>query len=253
MAATARSAPTCCRRWTKAASSSTTSCRPDRRSQETNRVLTGVEQILRATPEVESTSRRTGLQLGLAAVTEANTGDISVKLKRNRSRVGRRGDRRGPREGQQASCPMLDVEFVQLLQDMIGDLTSAPEPIAIKLFSRGPGAALPSGRRRWATRIRKIPGVVDVLDGIENTISGPATMFTVESRRRGARRLHAGGDRARRERDPAGRAGADAGRPERPRLHDSRALPRIDARVGRRDQEHAARQLDRPDGARSGR
>ena len=43
---------------------------------ETNRVLTRVEQILRATPEVESTSRRTGLQLGLAAVTEANTGDI---------------------------------------------------------------------------------------------------------------------------------------------------------------------------------
>ena len=48
---------------------------------ETNRVITHVEQILRATPEVESTSRRTGLQLGLAAVTEANTGDISVKLK----------------------------------------------------------------------------------------------------------------------------------------------------------------------------
>ena len=34
---------------------------------ETNRVITHVEQILRATPEVESTSRRTGLQLGLAA------------------------------------------------------------------------------------------------------------------------------------------------------------------------------------------
>ncbi len=39
--------------------------------QETNRVITTVEQILRSTPEVESTSRRTGLQLGLAAVTEA--------------------------------------------------------------------------------------------------------------------------------------------------------------------------------------
>ena len=37
-------------------------------------------------PEVESTSRRTGLQLGLAAVTEPNTGDISVKLKDKRSR-----------------------------------------------------------------------------------------------------------------------------------------------------------------------
>ncbi len=54
--------------------------------EETNRVLTHVEQILRATPEVESTSRRTGLQLGLAAVTEANTGDLAVKLKRKRSR-----------------------------------------------------------------------------------------------------------------------------------------------------------------------
>ena len=32
-------------------------------------------------PEVESTSRRTGLELGLAAVTEANRGDIPVKLK----------------------------------------------------------------------------------------------------------------------------------------------------------------------------
>jgi multidrug efflux pump subunit AcrB len=54
--------------------------------QETTRVLDHVEQIVRSVPEVESTSRRTGLQLGLAAVTEPNTGDISVKLKDKRSR-----------------------------------------------------------------------------------------------------------------------------------------------------------------------
>src|SRR6202043_596505 len=48
---------------------------------ETNRVITHLEKILAQTPEVEGTSRRTGLQLGLAQVTEANTGDISVKLK----------------------------------------------------------------------------------------------------------------------------------------------------------------------------
>ncbi len=47
---------------------------------DTNEVLLGVEKILQATPEVESTSRRTGLQLGLAAVTEANRGDFSVQL-----------------------------------------------------------------------------------------------------------------------------------------------------------------------------
>ncbi len=53
---------------------------------ETNRVLEHVERILHALPEVESTSRRTGLQMGLAAVTEANTGDVTVKLKNKRDR-----------------------------------------------------------------------------------------------------------------------------------------------------------------------
>jgi CzcA family heavy metal efflux pump len=145
---------------------------------ETNRVITTVEQILQSTPEVEGTSRRTGLQMGLAAVTEANTGDIAVKLKRSRSRSGDEviAD---VREKLRKAVPNLDVEFMQLLQDMIGDLTSAPEPIAIKLFSPDPAIL-----RQWAPKvgdaIKKLPGIVDVLDGIENTISGPATMFRVD-------------------------------------------------------------------------
>ena len=53
---------------------------------ETDRILTHVEQILHDTPEVEITTRRTGLQLGLAAVTEANRGDFTVLLKRKRDR-----------------------------------------------------------------------------------------------------------------------------------------------------------------------
>ncbi|HEX3704021.1 MAG TPA: efflux RND transporter permease subunit [Vicinamibacterales bacterium] len=146
---------------------------------ETNRVITQVEEILRSTPEVESTSRRTGLQLGLAAVTEANTGDIAVKLKRNRSRSGE-DVIASVREKINARTPMLDVEFVQLLQDMIGDLTNAPEPIAIKLFAQDP-ALLAQWAPRVGEAVKKIPGVVDVLDGIENTISGPATTFRVDA------------------------------------------------------------------------
>jgi CzcA family heavy metal efflux pump len=146
---------------------------------ETNRVITTVEEILRATPEVESTSRRTGLQLGLAAVTEANTGDIAVKLKRDRSRSGDEVISE-VRDKVTKRVPMLDVEFVQLLQDMIGDLTSAPEPIAIKLFSQDPAALLEWGPK-VGEAIKKVPGVVDVLDGIENTVSGPATMFHVDA------------------------------------------------------------------------
>ena len=145
---------------------------------ETNQVLTGVELILRNTPEVEGTSRRTGLQLGLATVTEANIGDVSVKLKRTRHR-GSDEVISEVREKVTKRYPMLDVEFIQLTQDMIGDLTSAPEPIAIKLFSQDPALL-----KQWAPQvgeaIKKLPGIVDVLDGIENTISGPATMFKVD-------------------------------------------------------------------------
>ena len=83
---------------------------------ETNRVITHVESIIRAVPEVESTSRRTGLQLGLAAVTEANTGDISVKLKDKRSRSidDVIAEVRGRVKTQE---PALDVDFTQVLQD----------------------------------------------------------------------------------------------------------------------------------------
>ena len=104
---------------------------------ETNRVVSHVEQMLRELPEVESTSRRTGLQLGLAAVTEANTGDILVKLKAKRDRDidDIMADVRADIKKEE---PALDVEFIQVLQDMIGDLTSAPEPIQIKLFSQDP-------------------------------------------------------------------------------------------------------------------
>jgi CzcA family heavy metal efflux pump len=146
--------------------------------EETNRVITHVEEILRKTPEVESTSRRTGMQLGLAQVTEANTGDISVKLKRDRKRTGEEVIAAVRAKIKKAE-PVLDVEFPQLLQDMIGDLTSAPEPVVIKLFGQDP-ELLHSWAPQVADAIRKIPGVVDVLDGIENTISGPATVFSVD-------------------------------------------------------------------------
>ncbi len=145
---------------------------------DTNDVLMGVEKILTATPEVESTSRRTGLQLGLAAVTEANTGDFSVKLKRDRERPIEEiiSEVRGKVT---KKYPQLDVEFVQVLQDMIGDLTSSPEPMEIKLFSQDP-AVLKQWGPKIAEKIKKIKGVVDVKDGIENTISGSAIVMNVD-------------------------------------------------------------------------
>jgi CzcA family heavy metal efflux pump len=145
---------------------------------ETNRVVTHIEKILLATPEVENESRRTGLQLGLAQVTEANTGDISVKLKRNRKRSADQVIDE-VRDKIKKAEPVCDIEIPQLLQDMIGDLTSAPEPVVIKLFAQDP-ALLTQWASSVGDTIKKMPGVVDVLNGIENTISGPARTFTVD-------------------------------------------------------------------------
>jgi multidrug efflux pump subunit AcrB len=151
--------------------------------QETNRVLSHVEAILKATPEVESTSRRTGLELGLAAVTEPNTGDIAVKLKDDRRRSVDEviSDVRAKVV---QSEPVLDVEFIQVLQDMIGDLTGAPQPVVVKLFSPDPDLlqtwAPQVAEALTAVKVGRATPIVDVEDGIENTTSGPAVVFTVE-------------------------------------------------------------------------
>lgn len=150
--------------------------------QETNRVLTHVERILRDTPEVESTSRRTGLQLGVFPVTEPNTGDFAVKLKdqRKRSVEAVISEVRDKITGAE---PALEVEFIQLLQDMIGDLTGAPQPVVVKLFSDNADLL-----KDWAPQVAdalmkvQVGGkkpIVDVEDGIENTTSGPAVVFNI--------------------------------------------------------------------------
>jgi multidrug efflux pump subunit AcrB len=150
--------------------------------QEIDRMVTHIEKIIRTVPEVESTSRRTGMQLGLAAVTEANTGDIAVKLKPKRSRDIEEiiSEVRAQVAKEE---PAVDTDFIQVLQDMIGDLTSSPDPIVIKLFSEDADML-----NQWApqvadaiskTQIGNKKPVVDIKNGIDNTISGPAVVFQV--------------------------------------------------------------------------
>jgi len=151
--------------------------------QETNRMVSHLEQIARSVPEVESTSRRTGLQLGLAAVTEANTGDISVKLKDKRSRNVEQIIE-DVRAKATAAEPAVDVDFHQMLEDMIGDLTGDPKPVMIRLYSDDVDALT-----QWAPRVGDAIGgiyingkkpIVDVDDGIDSSMSGPAVVFTVD-------------------------------------------------------------------------
>ncbi|HEX7341334.1 MAG TPA: efflux RND transporter permease subunit [Rhodanobacteraceae bacterium] len=131
--------------------------------KETNRLLEKVNKILAANPYVDTWSRRTGLQLG-GGLTEANTGDFFVRLK-NGTRPPTSVVMEHIREQVAAQVPGLDVDVSQLLEDMIGDLTAVPQPIAVKLFSDNV-PELDASAKKVAAQLRKVPGVVSVLDGI---------------------------------------------------------------------------------------
>src|SRR5947209_12278147 len=142
---------------------------------ETDRLLRQVEAILRATPEVETYSRRTGLQLG-GGLTEANTGDFFVRLKpipRRDIETVMDEVRKKVRRG----VPGLEIELAQLMEDLIGDLTAVPQPIEIKLYSDDGNLLLRLGPG-VAAAIAKIPGVVDVKPGI--VLAGDALNIQVD-------------------------------------------------------------------------
>src|SRR5712691_292480 len=146
--------------------------------EETDHMLHHVEELLIKTPEIESYSRRTGLELGLF-VTEPNRGDFAVKLK-----PGHKRDTEDViselRKKIEKSEPALKIEFVGILPDVIGDLQGAPEPIEIKLYSED-ASALESKADEVESAIKKIEGVVDTKNGV--VVSGPAITFKIDPQR----------------------------------------------------------------------
>ena len=130
---------------------------------ETDRLLRQVEAILRETPEVQTYSRRTGSQLG-GGVTEANTGDFFVRLKplprRNIEEV-----MDDVRKAVEHDVPGLEIETAQLMEDLIGDLTSVPQPIEVKLHCDDE-KMLAELAPKVSEAIAKVSGIVEVKDGI---------------------------------------------------------------------------------------
>jgi CzcA family heavy metal efflux pump len=129
---------------------------------ETDRQVRQVESVLAATPEVAAFSRRTGAELGLFA-TQPNTGDILVRLKprsqRDRSAEEVIADLR-PKLAE--TVPGMELEFVQLLQDMIGDLEGAAEPFEVKIFGDD-SATLTALAGRVQGELEGIQGLVDLV------------------------------------------------------------------------------------------
>jgi CzcA family heavy metal efflux pump len=144
----------------------------------TLRLLEKVDAILHHTPEVASFARRTGAEMGFF-LTETNRGDYSVRLRPARHR-GIEEVMDGVRDAIHAQVPGLRVEFVQILQDMIGDLSGNPNPVEIKLFGRDQ-SALEQTARAVNTLIVQVPGLVDNFDGV--TEVGPTYQVDVDEQR----------------------------------------------------------------------
>jgi CzcA family heavy metal efflux pump len=149
--------------------------RPGTSLTETDRLLRQVEGILRATPEVQTYSRRTGLQLG-GGLTEANSGDLFVRLK-PLPRRPLEAVMNDVRQRVEHVVPGLQIETAQLMEDLIGDLTAVPQPIEVIIFSDNPGT-LETTARAVAEGIRTVDGVEEVKSGI--VLAGDALEIKVD-------------------------------------------------------------------------
>lgn len=144
---------------------------------ETDRQVRALEAVIAGTPEVAAYSRRTGSELGLFA-TAQNTGDILVRLKP-------RGERERTSEEViadlrpklQQAAPLVEIEFVQLLQDMLGDLEGSPTPVEVKIFGDDT-AVLETLSAQVEERLGKVEGVVDVV-GMQR--GNPELTWTVDA------------------------------------------------------------------------
>jgi CzcA family heavy metal efflux pump len=135
---------------------------------ETDRILQQVEKIITAIPEVDTYSRRSGTQMGFF-ITEPNDGDYLIQLKKNRKRTTEEviEDIRSRIESTQ---PALQIDFGQVIGDMLGDLMESVQPVEVKIFGND-RKKLEQLSQKVAEIVNRVEGAEDVFDGI--IITGP--------------------------------------------------------------------------------
>lgn len=141
--------------------------------QETDRVLTEIEKIIIAHPDVETYSRRTGIRMAFSTVPQ-NFGDYSIQLKQHRSKttVDVIDDLRKEISAKQ---PVLHISFGQRIADLLGDLMSTPSPIEVKFFGDD-YTQLQNITKQAEEIIGNIQGIADIDNGLR--IAGPSLVFT---------------------------------------------------------------------------
>ena len=124
---------------------------------ETNRELQQVEALLKADPDVQTYSRRTGAGLG-GDFKESYQGDFFIKLAdpSRRPPIWTVMDQISDRITGQV--PGIHFDIHQLLDDMIGDMVGRPQPVVVQLSASDPDL-LGGAATRVAALVAKVPGI----------------------------------------------------------------------------------------------
>ena len=136
--------------------------------EETDRMLREVEKIIVSIPEVETYSRRTGTEMGFF-ITEQNDGDYLIQLKQDRKR-STNDVIDDIRKKVEESQPALQIDFGQVIGDMLGDLMESVQPIEVKVFGTD-HKKLEEISKQISSIVENTKGTADVFDGL--IIAGP--------------------------------------------------------------------------------
>ncbi|HEX5460301.1 MAG TPA: efflux RND transporter permease subunit [Steroidobacteraceae bacterium] len=124
---------------------------------ETDRELSQLEAILKASPYVYTYSRRTGAGLG-GDMKEAYQGDFFVRLVDPSKRPPIWSVMDDLTSQITAKVPGINLDPHELIDDMIGDMVGRPEPIVVSLSAEDP-SILPGVAAKVADAISKVPGI----------------------------------------------------------------------------------------------
>ncbi|QXQ07628.1 efflux RND transporter permease subunit [Sphingosinicellaceae bacterium] len=147
---------------------------------ETSRQVGQIDAMLHTDPAVETFSRRLGTGLG-GDLGQSYHGDYFVRLKTNHGQPTE-DVAADIRDRILATVPGVEIEVAQLMEDLIGDLTSVPQPIEVKLYAADASLLRPEAEK-VAALIGKIDGVAEVKDGVQ--LAGDALNVRVDPIRAG--------------------------------------------------------------------
>ncbi|GAC1593047.1 MAG: hypothetical protein NVS3B28_22550 [Candidatus Velthaea sp.] len=129
----------------------------------TDAAALSMERLVMTDAAVETESRFTGIDTNGYSPTQPNSGTVRVTLKSKRT--GSYDEISGRiRDSIRSVVPAAKLDFHQILEDQLNDLSGAPSPVEVSIVGADQATLLSYGDK-LAVALGKIPGIVDPFNG----------------------------------------------------------------------------------------